>query len=236
MNRDWPQIFLGCLTLIVGAMVVFYLWFSLGWSESYDAQYKTVTYIAIGILIPFTILMGIIFLLPDKSDAQPPEPNQKDNHHSMNESDIKYIRLAIEVAQRAKDKGNHPFGSVLVDANGNLLLEAGNTVNTERDCTGHAETNLVRLASRHFDADFLATCTLYTSTEPCSMCSSAIVWSNIRRVVFGLSSKLFHEKMGIEVTLGLFSRELFATANRSIEVVGPLLEQEALKIHEGVWS
>jgi tRNA(Arg) A34 adenosine deaminase TadA len=154
----------------------------------------------------------------------------------MLETDMQYIRLAIEVAQRAKEKGNHPFGAVLVDKEGRLLLEGENTVNTERDCTGHAETNLARLASRHFDADFLAYCTLYTSTEPCSMCSSAIVWSNIRRVVFGLSSKLFHEKMSIEVTLGLFSRELFATANRAIEVVGPLLEEEALKVHEGVWK
>jgi tRNA(Arg) A34 adenosine deaminase TadA len=153
----------------------------------------------------------------------------------MNETDIKHLRLAIEVAQRAKEKGNHPFGSVLVDADGKLLLEAENTVITERDGTGHAETNLVRLATKVFDADFLASCTLYTSTEPCSMCSSAIVWSNIRRVVFALSGKNFHEKMSIEVTLGLSCRELFATANRSIEVVGPMLEEEAIKVHEGFW-
>ena len=154
----------------------------------------------------------------------------------MNETDIKYIRLAIEVAQRARDKGNHPFGSVLVNQNGDLLLEAENTVITERDCTGHAETNLMRLVSKNFEADFLASCTLYTSTEPCSMCSSAIVWGNVRRVVFGSSGKDFHEMMGIEVTLQLSCRELFATANREIEVVGPMLEDEALKVHEGFWK
>jgi tRNA(Arg) A34 adenosine deaminase TadA len=154
----------------------------------------------------------------------------------MSEHDIKYLRLAIEVAQRARDKGNHPFGAVLVDKDGNLLLEGENTVNTERDCTGHAETNLARLASRHFDADFLASCTLYTSTEPCSMCSSAIVWSNIGRVVYALSGKNFHQMMHIPVTLQLSSRELFATANHPIEVVGPMLEEEALKVHEGAWG
>lgn len=153
----------------------------------------------------------------------------------MNETDIKYIRLAIDVAQRARDKGNHPFGSVLVDRDGNLLLEAENTVITERDCTGHAETNLMRRASKNFNADFLASCTLYTSTEPCSMCSSAIVWGNVRRVVFALSGKDFHELMGIEVTLQLSCRELFDTANRTIEVVGPMLKNEALKVHEGFW-
>ena len=153
----------------------------------------------------------------------------------MNETDLKYLRLAIDVSRRAKEKGNHPFGAVLVDADGTFLLEAENTVITERDGTGHAETNLVRLATQNFDADFLASCTLYTSTEPCSMCSSAIVWSNIRRVVFALSGKDFHEKMSIEVTLRLSCRELFATANRPIEVIGPMLEEEALKVHQRFW-
>jgi tRNA(Arg) A34 adenosine deaminase TadA len=154
----------------------------------------------------------------------------------MNEIDIKYLHLAIAVARQARDKGNHPFGSVLVDRDGHLLLEAENTVITERDCTGHAETNLMRLASKNYDADLLASCTLYTSTEPCSMCASAIIWGNVRRVVFGLSGRDFHEKMGIEVTLRLSCRELFATANRDIEVVGPMLEEETIKVHEGFWK
>lgn len=153
----------------------------------------------------------------------------------MQEIDRQSLRRAIEVAQRARDKGNHPFGAVLVDSDGRVLLEAENTVNTERDCTGHAETNLARLASKHFEADLLASCTLYTSTEPCSMCASAIVWSNIGRVVFALSGKNFHEMMHIPVILQLSSRELFATANRPIEVVGPLLEEEAIKVHQGFW-
>jgi tRNA(Arg) A34 adenosine deaminase TadA len=154
----------------------------------------------------------------------------------MNETDIKYIRLAIAVAQQARDKGNHPFGSVLVDRDGKFLLGAENTVITERDCTGHAETNLMRLASKNYDADFLASCMLYTSTEPCSMCASAIVWGNVRRVVFGLSGRDFHDLMGIEVILRLSCHELSATANRGIEVVGPMLENEALKVHEGFWD
>jgi tRNA(Arg) A34 adenosine deaminase TadA len=154
----------------------------------------------------------------------------------MNETDSKYLRLAIAVAQQARDKGNHPFGAVLVDQDGTLLLEAENTVVTERDCTGHAEANLMRMASKDYDADFLASCTLYTSTEPCAMCASAIVWGNIRRVVFALSAKSFHEKTGRETTIRLFCRELFATCNREIEVVGPLLESEALKVHEGFWE
>jgi tRNA(Arg) A34 adenosine deaminase TadA len=89
----------------------------------------------------------------------------------------------------------------------------------------------MRKASRQYDADFLASCTLYASAEPCSMCSSAIVWGNVRRVIFGLSGTDFHKKMGVEVTLCLSCRDLFATAGRRVEVVGPLLADEAIEVH-----
>jgi len=101
----------------------------------------------------------------------------------MDENDLRFIRVAIDVARKARDKGNHPFGAVLVDEQGHILMEAENTVGTEKDCTGHAETNLMRQASRKYDSDFLAKCTIYTSTEPCPMCAGAIFWGNVRRVV-----------------------------------------------------
>ena len=74
---------------------------------------------------------------------------------------------------------------------GQVILEAENTVNSEQDCTGHAETNLVRLASKQFDRQELASCTLVTSTEPCAMCAGAIHWSGIGRVIFGLAGETF---------------------------------------------
>src|SRR5262245_7107907 len=111
----------------------------------------------------------------------------------MNEQDERFLRAAIEVARKAREHGNHPFGSVLVGQNGELLLEAENTVITERDCTGHAETNLMRKASQKYDMDYLARCTLYTSTEPCAMCAGAIYWGNVGRVVFALSESQFYQ-------------------------------------------
>src|SRR4051812_39068634 len=99
----------------------------------------------------------------------------------MTDLDLHYLRAAIAVAWRAREHGNHPFGAVLVDTGNQVVLEAENTVVTEQDCTGHAETNLVRLASRRFTPEQLATCTLYTSTEPCAMCAGAIHWSQIGR-------------------------------------------------------
>ena len=150
-----------------------------------------------------------------------------------------YLRLAIDVARRAREHGNHPFGAVLVDKDGALLLEAENTVNTERDCTGHAETNLMRLSSKRFDADFLADCTLYTSTEPCAMCSSAIYWSGIGRVVYALGAEALMaivDDVSGSGTLALSCREVLARGGRVVEVSGPQLEEQARPVHEGFWD
>ena len=100
-----------------------------------------------------------------------------------------HLRRAIELARQAREHGNHPFGALLVDHRGNVVLEAENTVRTDKDVTAHAETNLMRMASARFEPDFLERCTLYTSTEPCAMCAGAIYWGNVRRVVFGLSQE-----------------------------------------------
>jgi tRNA(Arg) A34 adenosine deaminase TadA len=155
----------------------------------------------------------------------------------MNEIDLKFIRLSFEVAQEARANGNHPFGALLVDEQGHVLLKGENTVVTEHDCTGHAETNLMRQASREFSPEFLAKCTLYASTEPCPMCTGAIFWGNVRRVVFGLSTECLNTIVGEETqeVLYLPSRELFARGRKQVEVLGPVLEEEGSKVHEGFW-
>ncbi len=156
----------------------------------------------------------------------------------MQTSDLEFLRMAIRVAFRSRERGNHPFGAILVDSQGNVLLEAENTVVTARDCTGHAETNLVRMASHQYERDLLAACTLYTSTEPCAMCSGAIYWSNIGRVVFGLSEARLEKLTGDDpenLTLHLPCRAVFARGRRSIQVIGPELEEEAERVHDGFW-
>ena len=155
----------------------------------------------------------------------------------MNENDLRFLRAAIDVARKARDNGNHPFGAVLVDEHGHFLMESENTVVTEKDCTGHAETNLMRQASSKYDPDFLANCTLYTSTEPCPMCAGAIFWGNVRRVVYGLSVEGLNKMVDEDDkdVLNLPCRELFGKGQKPIEVIGPMLEEEAREVHEGFW-
>ena len=119
------------------------------------------------------------------------------------------------------------------------MLEAENTVMTGRDVTGHAETNLMRLASARFDGEFLERCTLYTSTEPCAMCAGAIFWGNVRRVVFALSQEEIRrissgnpENFQLEIAC----RDLFAYGDHEVEVSGPHLLEEAQAVHDGFWD
>jgi len=156
----------------------------------------------------------------------------------MNTTDLRHLRTAIQVAQQARQHGNHPFGAILVDENSQVVLQAENTVVTSGDCTSHAETNLMRLASQHFSEDQLARCTLYTSTEPCAMCAGAIYWGNVRRVVYALSEMALYEIAGPSPDrLLLPCREVFAHSQRPIEVEGPAMEldEEARAVHQGFW-
>ena len=154
----------------------------------------------------------------------------------MTDVDLQLLRGAIDIARRAREHGNHPFGALLADEQGCVLLEAENSVNTESDCTGHAELNLMRLASRQYTFDALAACTLYTSTEPCPMCSGAIFWGGVRRVVYALSEAGLYAMTGDSPhKLPLACREVFAHGGRPIEVLGSAIEDEARQVHEGFW-
>jgi tRNA(Arg) A34 adenosine deaminase TadA len=150
-----------------------------------------------------------------------------------------YVRRAIRVSLDARAAGNHPFGAILVAPDGSIALEAENTVITENDVTDHAETNLIRTASRTIPPDQLAGYTLVTSCEPCAMCSGAIYWSGVRRVVYGLSEPRLAELTGHHPdvpTLAHPCRLVFADGSRPTEVIGPLLEDEAAVAHEDFWT
>ena len=97
----------------------------------------------------------------------------------MTEADLRYLRYAIMIAERAREHGSPPFGAVLVRDRGWILSEGENTQGATSDCTCHAEMNLLKEATRCFSRRLLAHSTLYTSAEPCPMCAGAIFWSGI---------------------------------------------------------
>ena len=153
--------------------------------------------------------------------------------------DEHFLRRSFDVARRSMTQGNHPFGAILVDADGKVLLEAENGYMPAHDGTAHAERLLATEACRTLPADVLAKATMYSSAEPCAMCAGAIYWAGIGRLVYGLSEHRLRDYTGNHPenpTLDLPCRAVFASGQRPTEVVGPLLEDEAGAMHEGVWK
>lgn len=158
---------------------------------------------------------------------------------SPSERDAHFLRKSFEVARRAMTHGNHPFGAILVDADGNVLIETENGYMPARDRTAHAERLLASQACTTIDTDELRSATMYSSAEPCAMCAGAIYWAGIGRLVYGLSEHRLRELTGNHPenpTLDLPCREVLGSGQRSTEVIGPLLEDEAAAVHAGVWE
>jgi len=149
----------------------------------------------------------------------------------MTQPNLRYLRYAIMVADRARQHGNRPFGAMLVSDRGRILLEGENTQVATSDCTGHAETNLLREASRCYPRKLLSRCTLYVNAEPCAMCAGAIFWSGVGCVAFGLSSERL-STLTQENTDRLFQHcaDVLAKGTHPVEVFGPMIEEEAEEV------
>ena len=80
-----------------------------------------------------------------------------------------YLRRAIEVSKIAREGGNTPFGALLVDADGNILMEQGNVEITEHRCTGHAEAALAERASKESQRVFMDLYFIHYSRTMCNV-------------------------------------------------------------------
>jgi tRNA(Arg) A34 adenosine deaminase TadA len=150
------------------------------------------------------------------------------------------LRRAFAIAKASREGGDHPFGALLADKEGNILLEQGNGYSAEGgDRTAHAEKLLATRAGKQFSLDVLAGATLYTSAEPCAMCAGAIYWAGIGRVVFGQTERGLKAMTGDNPenpTLDLPCHIVFDAGQRPTEVIGPLLEDEATQLQADYWA
>ena len=141
----------------------------------------------------------------------------------LSAADLEFLRRAIELAREARGQGRHPFGALIVNGEGQVLVEArNNAVRPGGDATQHAERLACSKAGKLFTEAELAASTLYTSTEPCAMCAGAIYWVGIGRVVYGLSEQGLMRCTGSHEenpTLDLPCREVFARGQRRTVVV-----------------
>ncbi|MDO5676708.1 MAG: nucleoside deaminase [Propionibacteriaceae bacterium] len=105
----------------------------------------------------------------------------------IDDDDLRHLTRAVELAERALEEGDEPFGSVLVSADGEVLFEDHNHV-ASGDHTQHPEFAIARWAAAHLDADQRRSATVYTSGEHCPMCAAAHGWVGLGRIVYASSS------------------------------------------------
>lgn len=166
--------------------------------------------------------------------------------HPCKLSDLKPFEVAllkrtVEIGREAMENGNHPFGALLADAEGNILMEQGNVEVTDPNCTGHAETALMRRASAKYSYEEMEKLTLYSCCEPCCMCAGAMYWGHLGRLVYACTEAALKEVTGNDPrnpTLDLPCQAVFACGQREMEVVGPIPEmfEDFLSLHRGYWT
>ena len=148
---------------------------------------------------------------------------------------IAHIRAANAVAIGVAKHGHHPFGAVLVGPDDTILMRQGNI-----DTVRHAETELARRAAVAYAPEFLWTCALATTGEPCAMCSGTLYWANIGCLIYGYEEKKLLVLTGdhpANPTMDLPSRTVLGHGQKKIAVHGPFpeLEEELLAPHRDFW-
>ena len=137
--------------------------------------------------------------------------------------DEKWMRCAIKEANIAKDKGEVPVGSIIIQ-NNQIIAKAHNCPISKNDPTAHAEIEVLRKAGAKLHNYRLPKATLYVTLEPCTMCLGAMIHARIERVVFGASDP----KSGVcGSTIDLSMESIF---NHQISVSGGVLEHECKNI------
>jgi tRNA(Arg) A34 adenosine deaminase TadA len=129
------------------------------------------------------------------------------------------VKQAMAEAERAAQECNYPFGAVMADAQGRVIVTAHNTQNSDRDPTAHAEINLIRELAKRYTSDELAAFYLVSNAESCSMCMSAAIKAGIIHYVFGAPSEghmepyltvadiLGYCRVKLDVTFGVLAEE-----------------------------
>lgn len=148
-------------------------------------------------------------------------------------NDIDFMRRAIELSKMAVEHGNEPFGAVLVK-DGKIVFENENQIYTRHDPTFHGEAGLIREFCAQTGITDLSDYTLYTSCEPCFMCSGAMVWVRLGRLVYGASNIELENILSNEGCN--CSKMVFDHSFWKPEVTSGVLKEEALVILKDYFS
>ncbi|MED4036023.1 nucleoside deaminase [Niallia taxi] len=148
----------------------------------------------------------------------------------MTNKDELFMRKAIDLAKQARKEGNEPFGAILVKDD-EIVMVGENKINTFCDPTHHAEIGLIRRYCSENNIFDLREYSLYTSCEPCVMCSGAMVWANLGRLVFSVTHDQLAEIAGSNIMISC--SEVFEKSPNIPLVVEKILNEEGISVFEG---
>lgn len=144
-----------------------------------------------------------------------------------------HMSRAFDLAREAGERGDEPFGAVLV-SDDDVVMEERNAVTTADDIARHPELTLARRAAREFTANELATVAMYTSTEPCSMCAGGIYIVGLDAVAYGISAENATEAAGGGGVV-VPASDILGRESHRVRLYGPVLPEEAEEIHREYW-
>ena len=114
-------------------------------------------------------------------------------------NDEYFMKRALQEAELAFEKGEIPVGALIVIDN-KIIARTHNLTELLNDVTAHAEMQAITSAANFLGGKYLTGCTLYVTLEPCQMCTGALYWSQISKIVFGASDEnRGFEKMGTQL-------------------------------------
>lgn len=150
----------------------------------------------------------------------------------LNNSDEYFMKEALKEAQKAFEADEVPVGAIVVCAN-KIIARSHNLTERLTDVTAHAEMQAITSAANYLNGKYLNECTLYVTLEPCLMCSGAIAWAQLGKLVYGASDT----KRGFGVLASLLKEQ--SVQNQDIktkifhpktQITGGLLEKECAEL------
>ncbi|MCJ1484868.1 hypothetical protein MMC06_005041 [Schaereria dolodes] len=148
------------------------------------------------------------------------------------------INACLTVQRRALTQGKRPFAACLVGPDNSTVLLSHQSVSHVE----HAESSLARLAAIHYTQPYLWTCTIYSTWEPCAMCSATIYWANIGRIVYAATNDqlaiLTGEGNAENFTMRWHCQDILSDSQKAIEIFGPLKDLDEVVVRESdvYWS
>lgn len=140
---------------------------------------------------------------------------------------VELIRKCQQEAEKAIQDGNVPIACIITDFNGQIIVQAHNTQNTDLDPTAHAEINALRQLGKQLGTRYLDGHVIFSNAESCSMCASACIKAHIYNFYYGASAE---PSMDPWVTI----QDIAKVSRNPLKIVGPILGEEcASQIADG---